>query len=381
MSETQESVGLVGTTGVAQQSSAQVQAIRVAMNASFKERTSEIDVLMTALLANEMCFLIGPPGTAKSLICETLCKSIGGEYFSWLVSKFTTPDEIFGSPSIEGLKQNRFERVTKNKLPEAHVAFLDEVFKGSSAILNTLLPVINERKFYNGATPTKIPLRVLFGASNEIPEAVELGALYDRFTLRVQVNYLKKDSSLEDLLMSTSMGSVPSITMEQLELEQQGVQAVQFSQNMAKLLVTLRNLAAAEGIEISDRKMKKSVGVLKAYSYLNGRQEVCEEDLVILENVFWDTPDQIKTLKRIINKVSNPIGEQLMKITDSVQEVFEGLEKNTIDPSSGIKKVKAAIQSLQKLGDVSKNPKLKKAIEEAQNTQRKIIKQFLDLED
>jgi MoxR-like ATPase len=135
--------------------------LRTELNNSFAERSELIDGALTALISKEAMFILGPPGTAKSTVCRHLCRAIGGKYYETLMNKMTTPDELFGSISINGLKNDKYIRVTDNKLPEAHIAFLDEVFKGSSAILNTLLTITDEsRTFYNGG-PVKTPLQCL----------------------------------------------------------------------------------------------------------------------------------------------------------------------------------------------------------------------------
>ena len=125
---------------------------------------------------------------------KSAARSAGARYFQWLLTKFTTPEELFGAVSLRGLENDEYRRVTSGKLPEAHIAFLDEVFKASSSILNTLLTIMNERIFYNGTEKVRIPLISLFGASNELPsEEDELEALYDRFLLRYVVDYIKED--------------------------------------------------------------------------------------------------------------------------------------------------------------------------------------------
>src|SRR5947207_7076039 len=162
-----------------------LRKIREELQQLFLERAELIDGALAALLAAQHILIIGPPGTAKSMLADELCRRItGATYFQWLLTKFTTPEELFGAVSLRALEADDYRRVTTHKLPEAHIAFLDEVFKANSSILNSILTIMNERRFHNGREVADTPLITLFGASNELPEEDELQALYDRFLLR-----------------------------------------------------------------------------------------------------------------------------------------------------------------------------------------------------
>src|SRR5271163_4516265 len=171
-----------------------LSSIREELNHLILERADLIDGALCALLSASHVLIIGPPGTAKSMLADELCRRIdGAEYFQWLLTKFSTPEEIFGAVSLKGLEQDDYRRVTTDKLPEAHIAFLDEIFKANSSILNALLTLINERIFHNGRERVRVPLITLFGASNELPDEEELTALYDRFMLRFLADYIGEE--------------------------------------------------------------------------------------------------------------------------------------------------------------------------------------------
>src|SRR3972149_4619138 len=178
-----------------------IQKIRQELKSRFLEREDLIDGALAALLCGEHVLIIGPPGTAKSMLAHEICNRFTeAKYFHWLLTKFTTPEELFGPVSLKGLESDQYYRITVSKLPEAHVAFLDEVFKSSSSILNTLLTLINERRFFNGDKAMDVPLITLFGATNEVPQAEELRALYDRFLVRFKVGYLSDERNFRQML-------------------------------------------------------------------------------------------------------------------------------------------------------------------------------------
>src|SRR4051812_1640201 len=168
-----------------------LQQLRSDLAARFPERKGVIDGALCSIFAGEHVLFLGPPGTAKSSLARSIAQAFSGRYFEWLLTKFSTPDELFGPVSLRSLEQDRFERITMDKLPAAEFAFVDETFRANSAILNSMLTLMNERVYHNGGSqPTSCPLVTLFGASNDLPEGRELEAVFDRFLLRFDVQYL-----------------------------------------------------------------------------------------------------------------------------------------------------------------------------------------------
>ncbi len=326
--------------------------IRDELKAGYYERDDVIDGTFAALLTDNHMLLIGPPGTAKSQLVSEVCNKIDGtQYFQWLLTKFTAPEELFGAVSLKGLENDEYRRVTKGKLPEAHIVFLDEVFKASSSILNTLLTVMNERIYYNGTEICEIPLISLFGASNELPsEEDELEALYDRFLLRYVVDYIKEDFRFLKLLQgdrADSNGTV--ITPEELEYCKSQAMKIVVTSNVLKLIGRIRKELGKKGITPSDRRYKQSISVLKAKAYLDGREEISEEDLRFLENVLWRDPGEKAEIQSVIHQALHGYKDRLRELVIQAKELDGYSSREWEDEDM---RIKANIEAQTKLKQI-----------------------------
>lgn len=223
------------------------QAMGLALKSQFLEREDVIDGMLVAALAGEHVLLVGPPGSAKSALVVAFSKAVAGtKYFEWLLGRFTVPEELFGPMSLKGLENEEYRRVTTGKLPEADVAFLDEVFKAGGAILNTLLSVLNERKFYNNGAPVSVPLRMVVGASNELPDGAELGALYDRFVVRYWIDYLGSADNFVRMVQGIPKGHEAGVTLTEWDTARDEVATIKVGEDIARELHKLRAKLASD---------------------------------------------------------------------------------------------------------------------------------------
>lgn len=332
-----------------------VRRIKAELNGYFVEREEEIDVLLTALVARQHVLFLGPPGTAKSYLIRSVASHVEGcRYFEWLLTKFSTPEELFGPYDLNKLREGKYERVTTNKLPEAHIAFVDEVFKASSAILNTLLTIMADRKFHNDGTPRDVPLISLISASNELPEEDEpLQALYDRFLLRKTVEYVKSDENLEKLLdLPDVYTPVTKITLDELVELQNFAKGVSID-GVKQTLVALKRELRSNGIEVSDRRFRWSVYVVKAVAALDGRKSAKLDDLYVLQYVFWEDPKQIPTVKSVVLDTVNPYAKkaaEIMAILDDFERDLDrlcGVEDRTVDDANRIIEIHTKLANLK----------------------------------
>jgi MoxR-like ATPase len=297
--------------------------IRAQLKASFIERDELVDGALLALLARQHLLLIGPPGTAKSMLARALCRRIGGRYFEWLLTKFTTPEEVFGPVSLPALEQGRYERVTAHKLPEAEIAFLDEVFKANSAILNAFLTILNERRFYQGTRVLEVPLQSMIAASNELPEEEELEALFDRFLLRFTVGYIERDAGFRQLLALEDAEPADMATLDVDALAQLQVRAsqVKVTKGMLAEITEIRRRLTALGVIASDRRYRQSLSVLKASALLHGRNRVNHRDLAWLEHMLWSDPEEQAKVLEVLSELSTGFEREARKLVRQAEEI------------------------------------------------------------
>ena len=323
-----------------------IRGATAALESGLVERETEVRLLLLAAFCGEHLLLLGPPGTAKSELGRRLSAVCGGDgvFFERLLTRFSVPEELFGPLSMRGLENDRYVRQTEGYLPDATVAFVDEVFKANSAILNSLLTILNERLFDNGNERVEVPLLCLVGASNELPESEELDALYDRFLLRSSVEQVSS-GSLSGLL-SMKAGELPGkatgaqaaatdaasqgehITVPLTVKDFEGVKAkaeasVDVPQTVVDLIVDLRahlQDKCEPPVYVSDRRLVKSVALLRVAAYTNGRNAVSEFDCLLLANVLWQRPSEANTVREwILERLAQDRG------VDQVQYLLAGL--------------------------------------------------------
>lgn len=267
---------------------ARLPALLQTLETGLVERRQAVRLTLLAALAGEHSLLIGPPGTAKSELARRLHTAfIDAHYFERLLTRFSVPEELFGPLSIKALEEDRYERHTAGFLPDASIAFIDEVFKANSAILNALLTLLNEREFDNGSGRQRCPLISVVGATNDVPEDEVAEAFFDRFLLRVPVAPVS-DAGFEHLL-NTARGTGWSAPPEALRLDpldlstlSQQAATVSLPIEISTILAELRNHFAVENIYVSDRRWVKAARLLRTAAACEGRTAVALWDLLLL---------------------------------------------------------------------------------------------------
>jgi MoxR-like ATPase len=306
---------------------ARFDAVRRELEQKFLAKEEIIRLMLTAAIAGEHMVLIGPPGTAKSAVIRAFARTIDARYFEYLLTRFSEPNELFGPVDIQGFRAGQYRRVTTGMLPEAEIVFLDEAFKANSAILNSLLTLLNERRFNNGANTVKVPLISLFAASNEVPSAEGLDAIFDRFLLRVHSDNLdsyhfhelmnkglalERASSLEDAPTAARPQAVAGVGVRALgtllsaadlhDCRRTLLERVEFPEEFLATYKSLCFQLRGEGISLSDRRAVRLLKLFAASAFLDGRTRVHEGDLFILRHT-WNNLDQRELLSDVIEPV------------------------------------------------------------------------------
>lgn len=264
------------------------------LEAGLVARRDHCRMLLLAAVSGENVLLFGPPGTAKSLLARRLRDCFDGDmrYFECLLTKFSMPEEVFGPISLRGLEQDVFRRVCDRYMPGAGIAFVDETFKANSAILNSMLTILNEREFDTGNERIKVPLRCVVGASNEMPKEAELEALYDRFVVRMRVDRLADDAQLKAFLVGGADYKAPPaelrLTARELEEVDRRARTLPVDEAVFGLLVDLRRWCLGVGIKMSDRRLGKLKRLLQVAAATSGRESATLSETWVLRHCAWD---------------------------------------------------------------------------------------------
>lgn len=297
------------------------------------ERRPALEALNLTLLSKEHGFLIGPPGTAKSMLCRGYFGRIdGAHYFETVLSKTRPAEAVLGPYDIPKLRdEGSLHRKVNGFLPTANFAMLDEVGKMSPTLGHDLLAVVLERRLHQvngGRSWIDVPLYTFIGGSNEIPtnESEDAAALWDRILVRVPVDYIQEGGHFARLLVEDIDTSGTTIDFKELQdAIDNVVPSIKVTQDTVEAVMTLKEQLLQAEIVASDRRWRQCMKLLKAQAFMQGREQTDVDDLQVLRHALWDLPTQIKTVERLTIGISNPIAESALRLSDDVEEIAQGL--------------------------------------------------------
>ena len=310
------------------------------MNRGIYEKETEISLSLLAALAGESIILLGPPGVAKSMVARQLKTAFrDAQSFEYLMSRFSTPDEIFGPVSIQKLKtSDTYERAMEGYLPTADVVFLDEIWKAGPAIQNTLLTVINEKIFRNGNREMHLPLKLLVAASNELPAKGEgLEALWDRFVIRIESRPIKLEKNFRAMLLDSHADFADNADFSDLKITAE--EYAEWAEKICKIgvkeevldaisairkslrAVNVDEAAERRNIYVSDRRWKNIVRLLRTSAFMQDREEVDICDLLPIYHCLWQEPEERDAIRNIvIRALFSPFADKLVEMKNALAE-------------------------------------------------------------
>lgn len=310
------------------------------MNRGIYEKETEISLSLLAALAGESIILLGPPGVAKSMVARQLKTAFrDAQSFEYLMSRFSTPDEIFGPVSIQKLKtSDTYERAVEGYLPTADVVFLDEIWKAGPAIQNTLLTVINEKIFRNGNREMHLPLKLLVAASNELPAKGEgLEALWDRFVIRIESRPIKLEKNFRAMLLESHADFADNADFSDLKITAE--EYAEWAEKICKIgvkgevldaisairkslrAVNVDEAAERRNIYVSDRRWKNTIRLLRTSAFMQDREEVDICDLLPIYHCLWQEPEERDAIRNIvIRALFSPFADKLVEMKNALAE-------------------------------------------------------------
>src|SRR6185436_12896796 len=299
----------------------QVREVGRVLDERYLDKSELVRLLLVTLVAGEHMLIVGPPGTAKSALIRQLARLIDARYFEYLLTRFSEPNEIFGPIDIKDFREGSYVRRVESMLPDADIVFLDEIFKSNSAILNSLLSILNERRFFTGSASLQVPLSSLYGATNEIPNDDALGAVFDRFLVRTLSDNLDSfhfhglierglRGEVETLAQGGGEGEAvveaqarPLVSLAEIRLlKGRLARHLQFPEEFLARYKGLVFQIRSEGVTLSDRRVVKLLKLFAASALIDGRPTVDDGDFFVLRHV-WNSVDQIPIVDDIVGPV------------------------------------------------------------------------------
>lgn len=346
-------------------------AVEDDMNTVLVERSDEIHSAILCILARRHLFMVGPPGVAKSLLVDELVRRIEGAVkFKWLLTKFSVPEELFGGPDLLTLKDSGvYRRITDGKLPEAHIGWIDEIFKANSAILNSLLKILNEGQFDNPGDDPNVPLVTLFAASNEIGNTAELEALADRLHMWHHVQPIRENSNFVRMLQGSESEPEAFITLEDIYKAQAEIEHVILGDDIMGALLELRTTLNNEEIKVTDRRFHQTLAVIRAQAWLDGREVADIGDVIPLQHMLWRQLEHLPKVRDAVYDLADPVEKEAIRVREEWEAAYQAFKDATQANEMAGRRSTATLEIMRKYKGARKE--VKKLTDARKHTARK----------
>lgn len=298
------------------------------LNSEIVEHQEAVHGAVLALVTGEHIFLLGPPGGAKSLLADRMRARIGNaRQFKTLLSPFATPEGIFGPWDLMALKEGRYARLPEGYLAAVELAFIDEIWNASDAILHDLHMVTNEREVVNDGRIVPVPLSTMICASNVLPQNSHLTAIYDRILLRYVVPHIIDDGNFVKMLRLSIDQPMPIMAWADVQTAKDQVAAVAVDDEVFTALTEVRRDLRAKNIDITDRRFKRALRILQGEAWLEGLEAVDVDQIMVLTHVLWDDPAQIPDVESILSEKASPREKEALELLDEIAKINDLVQK------------------------------------------------------
>lgn len=363
-----------------------IQATADSINGRVYEREEMVELILTGLLSDTNIFVLGVPGVAKTYTFNLLRDHISdlqpGDWFSILMTRYTTPSNVFGALDMEAMKNSVHRHsIDYRSFAVAKFGFFDEIWKTNGPMANSLLSAFNEHVFFNDV-PVPMDLFMVAGASNELPQGEDMGAIYDRFGFRFVANPLRTTSNKRRMLESYFSKNVPveqTLSWDLIREAREQVNAVQLTDDVLDALVEMHSTLRNEGLQPSDRRIQSTIPVIQATAWRRGAAEAEIEDMHLLNHMMWDDPKDKHIADKVVLGLAAPLDAEAMKLRDELDKLTDEMNDILRNGDNDVQRRQAAISFHGKLKSAEQEAKSLK--QRAKRPSAKIDSLFTDTQD
>lgn len=341
-----------------------IQATADSINGRVYEREEMVELILTGLLSDTNIFVLGVPGVAKTytfnLLRDHIADLAPGDWFQILMTRYTTPSNVFGALDMQAMKESVHRHsIDYRSFAVAKFGFFDEIWKTNGPMANSLLSAFNEHVFFNDV-PVEMDLFMVAGASNEMPQGEDMGAIFDRFGFRFVANPLRTTSNKRRMLESYFNKFAPveqTLTWDLIREARSQVNEVVLTDDVIDALVEMHTTLRNEGLAPSDRRIQSTIPVIQATAWRRGAAEAEIEDMHLLNHMMWDEPKDKSVADKVVLGLAAPLDAEAMKLRDELDKLTDEMNDILRNGDNDVQRRQAAISFHGKLKSAEQEAK------------------------